>query len=73
MTEGFLGLILGAGVKLILGWIQGMRADAALKQAGAVETANKVNKETADAERRAAAVKPLTREDAAGRLDRGEF
>lgn len=54
--SGIFGLLIGAAVKLILGWISDRKAEAALKAAGAAETASNVNKENADAERRASSV-----------------
>lgn len=67
------GLLLGFLAQLFKDYIDGARSAQAQREAGAASTAAKINQETADAERRAAAVKPLDRDSAAGRLDRGDF
>ncbi len=50
------GLVLGALAKMALDAWQSYQANQALRQAGAAETANKINQESADAERRAGEV-----------------
>jgi hypothetical protein len=71
-TQG-LSLLLGFLATVIKNWMDGRQAAQGQRDLGAATTASAVNKESADAERRAAAVAPLTRDDAAGRLDAGTF
>jgi hypothetical protein len=63
------GLLLGFVAQLFKDYVDGARSAQAQRDAGAASTAAKINQETADAERRAAAVKPLDRDNAASRLD----
>lgn len=53
MGAEIVGLILGFLAKLILGYIEDRRAAQAQRDAGAATTSSQINKETADAERRA--------------------
>jgi hypothetical protein len=56
MGSSLIGLLIGAAVKLILGYISDRKAEATLKEAGAAETATKISQENADADRRATQV-----------------
>jgi hypothetical protein len=67
------GLLLGFVAQLFKDYMDGARSAQAQREAGAASTAAKVNKETADAERRAGEVKPLDRDTAADRLGSGTF
>ena len=56
MLTSAISLILSAAIKLLLGYIQQQQANANAVALGSAQTASTINKETADAERRAADV-----------------
>lgn len=73
MGSALLGTLLGFVAKLILGYLNDQRAAASEREAGAAELDAKINKESADAERRAGEVVETKPSDLDARLDSGMF
>lgn len=72
MKEG-VGIILGALGKLLLDYVNERRADAAFKEAGRLETANEVNRQTVEIQDAVESVPRPSDDAVAERLRNGTF